>query len=177
MKYLTLFVSVGFLMGCGPSHVGASTSLTQPVAVQVGAVANSQVSFTIAGGYANPSPVTMSVRGPTVKLHTLAGRGELDAFELPLGDVTVPASAIPPKGLILRNLVLQAGPGHAEVMHAEDEALELRASLRAANDEAGLLTAPGESVQVVGDALRSAAEQLEAARGHLRALGKLLGVG
>jgi hypothetical protein len=48
--------------------------------------------------------------------------------------------------------------------------------LRAANDEAGLLTAPAESVQVVGEALRSAAEQLEAARGHLRALGKLLGV-
>ena len=57
-----------------------------------------------------------------------------------------------------------------------DSLAELRASLRAANDEAGLLTAPAESVEVVGEALRSAAEQLEAARGHLRALGKLLGV-
>ena len=57
-----------------------------------------------------------------------------------------------------------------------DSLAELRASLRAANDEAGLLTAPTESVQVVGEALRSAAEQLEAARAHLRALGKLLGV-
>ena len=57
-----------------------------------------------------------------------------------------------------------------------DSLAELRASLRAANDEAGLLTAPPESVEVIGDALRSAAEQLEAARGHLRALGKLLGV-
>jgi hypothetical protein len=57
-----------------------------------------------------------------------------------------------------------------------DSLAELRASLRAANDEAGLLTAPTESVQVVGESLRSAAEQLEAARGHLRALGKLLGV-
>jgi FHA domain len=57
-----------------------------------------------------------------------------------------------------------------------DSLAELRASLRAANDEAGLLTAPTESVQVVGDSLRSAAEQLEAARAHLRALGKLLGV-
>src|SRR6185436_10224762 len=57
-----------------------------------------------------------------------------------------------------------------------DSLAELRASLRAANDEAGLLTAPSESVEVVGESLRSAAEQLEAARGHLRALGKLLGV-
>jgi hypothetical protein len=57
-----------------------------------------------------------------------------------------------------------------------DSLAELRASLRAANDEAGLLTQPTESVQVVGDSLRSAAEQLETARGHLRALGKLLGV-
>jgi hypothetical protein len=57
-----------------------------------------------------------------------------------------------------------------------DSLAELRASLRAANDEAGLLTAPAESVQVVGEALRGAAEQLEAARGHLRALGKFLGV-
>jgi hypothetical protein len=57
-----------------------------------------------------------------------------------------------------------------------DSLAELRSSLRAANDEAGLLTAPSESVAVVGDALKSAAEQLETARGHLRALGKLLGV-
>jgi hypothetical protein len=57
-----------------------------------------------------------------------------------------------------------------------DSLAELRSSLRAANDEAGLLTAPAESVSVVGDALKGAAEQLETARGHLRALGKLLGV-
>jgi hypothetical protein len=57
-----------------------------------------------------------------------------------------------------------------------DSLAELRASLRAANDEAGLLTAPAESVAVVSEALRSAAEQLEAARSHLRALGRLLGV-
>ena len=58
-----------------------------------------------------------------------------------------------------------------------DSLAELRASLRAANDEAGLLTAPSASVEIVGEALRAAAEQLEAARAHLRALGKLLGVG
>ena len=70
-----------------------------------------------------------------------------------------------------------ADPAAADATIALGDSLaELRASLRAANDEAGLLTAPTESVQVVGESLRSAAEQLEAARGHLRALGKLLGV-
>jgi hypothetical protein len=70
-----------------------------------------------------------------------------------------------------------ADPAAADAAIALGDSLaELRASLRAANDEAGLLTAPTESVEVVGESLRSAAEQLEAARGHLRALGKLLGV-
>jgi len=70
-----------------------------------------------------------------------------------------------------------ADPAAADAAIALGDSLaELRASLRAANDEAGLLTAPPASVEVVGEALRSAAEQLEAARGHLRALGKLLGV-
>jgi FHA domain-containing protein len=70
-----------------------------------------------------------------------------------------------------------ADPAAADAAIALGDSLaELRASLRAANDEARLLTAPSESVEVVGESLRSAAEQLEAARAHLRALGKLLGV-
>jgi hypothetical protein len=63
-----------------------------------------------------------------------------------------------------------------EAIAIGDALAELRANLRAATDEAGLLTAPAESVQVVNDALRSASEQLEGARAHLRALGKMLGV-
>jgi hypothetical protein len=80
-------------------------------------------------------------------------------------------------------VVMQSAPRPTTDPAAADAAIalgdslaELRASLRAANDEAGLLTAPAESVQVVGEALRGAAEQLEAARGHLRTLGKILGV-
>ena len=70
-----------------------------------------------------------------------------------------------------------ADPAAADAAIALGDSLaELRASLRAANDEAGLLKTPVESVEVVGEALRSAAEQLEAARSHLRALAKLLGV-
>jgi hypothetical protein len=67
-------------------------------------------------------------------------------------------------------------PGAADAAAALSDALaELRSSLRAATDEAGLLTAPAESVQVVADALRAASEQLEGARDRLRELSKTLG--
>jgi hypothetical protein len=63
------------------------------------------------------------------------------------------------------------------VILLSDALAELRASLRAANGEATLLKEPAESAQVVVDSLKSAAEQLEAARTNVRALAKLLGVG
>jgi uncharacterized coiled-coil DUF342 family protein len=60
----------------------------------------------------------------------------------------------------------------------DDALADLRASLRAANDEVGVLgvEAPGDSVQVLKDALSSAGEQTEAARARLRELRKALGV-
>jgi hypothetical protein len=68
-------------------------------------------------------------------------------------------------------------PAAADAAIALGDALaELRSSLRAASDEATALTAPSQSVAVVTDALGQANEQLESARGHLRTLGKLLGV-
>ncbi|MDB4969483.1 MAG: Forkhead-associated protein [Myxococcales bacterium] len=85
----------------------------------------------------------------------------------------------PSDGVVMQSMPQKAAvdPAAADAAIALGDSLaELRASLRAANDEAGLLTAPAESVEVVGESLRSAAEQLEAARAHLRALGKLLGV-
>jgi hypothetical protein len=70
-----------------------------------------------------------------------------------------------------------ADPAAADAAIALGDALaELRSSLRAASDEATALTAPSQSVAVVTDALGQATEQLESARGHLRSLGKLLGV-
>jgi hypothetical protein len=57
-----------------------------------------------------------------------------------------------------------------------DSLAELRSSLRAASDEATVLTAPAQSVTVVADALSQATEQLESARANLRTLGKMLGV-
>ncbi len=75
-----------------------------------------------------------------------------------------------------------SGPGGLDPAAADtvillsDALAELRGSLRAASGEAVLLKEPEESAQVVQDALKSAAEQLEGARSNLRALAKLLGV-
>ena len=62
------------------------------------------------------------------------------------------------------------------VILLSDALAGVRSSLRAANGEATLLKQPEESVDVVRDSLKSAAEQLEVARQHLRNLAKLLGV-
>lgn len=103
--------------------------MSQPVSVRSGAVADSRVTFTIEGGYALPSAVTMTAAQSVLTLHTSAHRAQLDAFELPLGDVTISAEALPPRGLILRNLVVKAAPTRVAVLHAQDDALDLRASV------------------------------------------------
>jgi hypothetical protein len=68
-------------------------------------------------------------------------------------------------------------PQAADAAIALGDALaELRSSLRAASDEATVLTAPTQSVTVVAEALGQATEQLERARSNLRTLGRFLGV-
>jgi hypothetical protein len=129
VKWWISLISIAVVAGCAEGRPAEDDSLAQPVRVQTGAVSDSRVTFTIAGGFARPSAVQMSVARPLVTLHTTGARAELDGLELPLGDVTVPASALPPHGLVLRNLALKAGPAHAEVLHAQADALELRATL------------------------------------------------
>jgi hypothetical protein len=106
-----------------------AASLAGAVDVQTGAPVMSKVSFTVAGGFAQATPVSMTIAQPLVKLHVRDDKAELDGVTLPLGDVTIPASALPPKGLILRNLVVKAPATKAEIMHAQDDALELRATV------------------------------------------------
>ena len=71
---------------------------------------------------------------PLVKLHTAGGRATLDAFSLPLGDVTISAEALPPNGLTLKNLVVSAPATRATIMHDAADALEVRATLPLALD-------------------------------------------
>ena len=68
-------------------------------------------------------------------------------------------------------------PAVADAVAAIDDALaDLRGSLRAANDEVGLLgvEAPSDSVNVLKDALGAAGEQIESARGKIREARTLL---
>lgn len=129
MKCLFLLGCIAAAAGCAEGHPQASDSLAAPVQVETGAVAASTVSFTIEGGFANASHVAMTVDQPLVRLHTTGDRAMLDAVELPLGDVAISAAALPPKGLILRHLVVKAPATRADIMHDEDDALELRATL------------------------------------------------
>jgi hypothetical protein len=118
------------MVGCSEGHPATTNdSLATPVAVETGAVAASQVTFTIEGGYASATPVSMTIAQPLVQLHTSGDRATLDAIELPLGDVMISAEALPPKGLILRNLIVRAPATRAEIMHAQADALEVRATL------------------------------------------------
>jgi DNA repair exonuclease SbcCD ATPase subunit len=93
------------------------------------------------------------------------------------GQAPEPAPAPAPPPPVAAPAPARPDPEMADAAIALGDSLaELRSSLRAANDESGLLTAPTQSVQVVVEALRAASEELETARGHLRTLGKKLGV-
>lgn len=129
MKRLFFLGCIAATAGCAEGHPSTTDSLAAPVQVSTGAVATSDVSFTIAGGFAAATPVAMTVAQPRVELHTTGDRATLDAIELPLGDVTIPASALPPKGLVLRHLVVKAPATRAVILQRQDDALELRATL------------------------------------------------
>lgn len=126
MKRLILLGCIAAATGCAEGHPAANDSLAQPVAVETGVVTNADVSFTIEGGFAAATKVAMSIDRPTVKLHTSGDHAVLDEVALPLGDVHISAEALPPKGLVLRNLVVKAPAAKAEIMHAQADALEVR---------------------------------------------------
>ena len=129
MKRLILLGCIATAAGCAEGHPAATDSLARPVQVETGAVTQANVAFTIAGGFAAATQVAMTVQTPIVKLHTTADRAMLDAVTLPLGDVTISAEALPPKGLVLRNLVVKAPATRAEILHAQNDALELRVNV------------------------------------------------
>lgn len=136
MKSSLWLVCVGSLLGLGCAQVQPgdqtaplpSASLAAPIAIAVGAASASRVDFTIAGGLDGARPVTLTIAQPTLRMHTTTSGAELDALTLPLGDVDVPASALPPTGLALRQLSLSAEPTRAEVIDASDDTLTLRAT-------------------------------------------------
>jgi hypothetical protein len=133
VKGLIFLGCIAAAAGCAQGHPAPDDSLARPVAVTSGDVTESSVTFTIEGGFAQASEISMNVAKPSLRVHT-SGDGvsryaEIDAVTLPLGDVTISAEALPPKGIVLRNLVVKTGAAHATILHAQDDALELRAKL------------------------------------------------
>ena len=104
-----------------------SGSLAAPISIVAGAATDSRVDFTIAGGFDGARPVTLTIAQPTLRLHTTENGAALDALTLPLGDIDVPASALPPSGLQLRALTLTADATRATIVHADDDSLALQA--------------------------------------------------
>jgi hypothetical protein len=126
---------------------------------------------------AAPAPASSPSDVETVRLKRQVEQLQSELRRARAGQPEPAAAPPPPSPPPAAPAPARPDPAMADAAIALGDSLaELRSSLRAANDEAGLLTAPSESVQVVADALRGAAEQLEAARGHLRTLGRFLGV-
>jgi hypothetical protein len=115
--------------GAGSPGTGTSASLAAPLAVTAQAVADGRVSFTVAGGFAGPTAEQLHVGQATLRLSSTGQRAELEALVLSLEDVDVPARALPPHGLALRQLRLEVGAAALTVEHADDDALQLAGRL------------------------------------------------
>jgi hypothetical protein len=118
--------------GCGGSsapEAPAPLSLAAPVTVSAtGAAPRGRVSFKIQGGFTGASDVTLAMAQPTLVLRSTGERATITSLSIPLGDVDVSPETLPPTGLKLRQLVLHAERASAEVVHAEDDVLELSAT-------------------------------------------------
>jgi hypothetical protein len=79
-----------------------------------------------AGGQTqNPVPITFTVQSVSLTART-GDRPELTSLDLDIGDVDVPASALPPSGLQLRDVALHVeDPTRADVIDVQEDALEL----------------------------------------------------
>ncbi len=79
-------------------------------------------------------------------------------------------------------LAAATAPGSIPVAVADritsfgDALAELRSNLRAASDEAALLTAPADSAQMVKDSVKQLSDQIESARAQFRELSQMCGL-
>jgi hypothetical protein len=117
------------LVGCGaaPGAAAGPVALDAPVTVVAdGQAPTSSMQLQASGGFEQqPQQISLKIK----KIQLLAQTGahpRLDELELPLGDLDVPASALPPSGLKLRDLTLRLPAGvEAQVVHEQADALEL----------------------------------------------------
>lgn len=135
LSWVPVVSAVVSMTGCS-DHSPAPTgvNLTQPALVTAHAPdAVSHIDVIAAGNLSKtPSPLTLPFTGLALEVKTGA-RPQLTKLELPIGDVSLSAETLPPNGLRLHDVTLGvAEPVHAEVVHAQPDAIELtvRAPLR-----------------------------------------------
>lgn len=121
---------VALAAGCtAPSPSGSvGPALTDPLVITAAKMSSaSRVSFTVSGPLAK-QPTELNEPLQSLQLDLWSGdRPRLVELVMPLSDVDVPASALPPSGLKLRNLKLTlVEPAHLDVVHAQADALEVR---------------------------------------------------
>lgn len=119
------------MVGCGgaaPTAAG-QVPLDSPVTVVAdGSAPTSSMQLEASGGVSpEPRQISFTIEGIQLLVQT-GEHPRLAELELPLGDLDVPASVLPPSGLKLRGLALQLpGPVDAQVLHEQPDALELEA--------------------------------------------------
>src|SRR3954447_14294934 len=102
----TMFIGVLLAAGCsaGAGHPDP-ISLAQADQVLASDLDHATFTATASGGLAQgPQPVTFQVQGLSLNVQT-GDQPALLAFELPIGNVDIPATALPPHGLQLRDVV------------------------------------------------------------------------
>jgi hypothetical protein len=120
----------GFVVaGCASGAPAASSlPLSSPLSIaSTAASAKGSVTFTIAGGFAGPTPLSMAMSDATLQLTSTGARAELESLVVPLADLDISAAALPPNGLSLRKLSLHVDRAAATVLSADEDSLSLRA--------------------------------------------------
>jgi hypothetical protein len=119
------------LIGCAdptPAPPELASLASPAVVISRHADQTSRVAVVASGGLSStPSDLTLPIGDLSLRLRT-GERAQLEQLDVPLGDVSVSADTLPPNGLQLRDLRLSlAQPVRAEVVHAQPDALELKA--------------------------------------------------
>jgi hypothetical protein len=112
---------VPFLVGCGdPSPApGEMISMMSPLEIaSTGAPLKGFVQFRVAGpAVGGAADVSIPIESLKLRVAVDEERGVIERLELPLSDVDVPPSAMPPSGLPLRDLSLgMVPPVRAEIV-------------------------------------------------------------
>lgn len=134
MRYpnlLSILLVGGMVSGCGPKQGAVMPMpLDQPVKVTTRRAPKAGQLVLTAEGPISPQPTAVQLNVQEIHLTLTTGaHPKLYQLELPIGDVTIPADKLPPKGLALKNLVASAEtPVPLEVVHMQPDAIEVHAT-------------------------------------------------